>query len=66
MKQVGQMTWSPTGGSSVGVLYLRMSAVDPWKPYTEFPNHNKPDLPSSSDGYATFLSLIQKKWEYIR
>ncbi len=66
MKQVGQMTWSPNGGTSVGVLHLRLNAFEPWKPYTEFPNYQKPDLPSSSEGYATFLSLIQQKWEYVR
>ncbi|OKH17043.1 hypothetical protein NIES208_11000 [[Limnothrix rosea] IAM M-220] len=60
------MTWSPNGGTSVGVLHLRLSSFEPWKPYTEFPKYHKPDLPSSSEGYATFLALIQQKWEYIR
>lgn len=66
VKQIGQMTWSPNGGASVGVLHMRLNAFDAWKPYTEFPEHSKPDLPSSSEGYATFLALIQAKWEYIR
>ena len=66
MNQIGQMTWSPNGGASEGLLHLRMNAFDPWKPYTDFPSYAKPDLPSSSEGYATFLALIQQKWEYIK
>lgn len=66
MNHSGQMTWSPNGGPSEGVLHLRLNPFDPWKPYTEFPEHSKPDLPSTSEGYSTFIALIQHKWEYVR
>ncbi|ANV85369.1 hypothetical protein AWQ21_13960 [Picosynechococcus sp. PCC 7003] len=66
MQAAGQMTWSPNGGASEGVLHLRLKAFDPWRPYTEFPEFYKPDFPSTSAGYATFLSLIRNQWQYVK
>lgn len=66
MNQIGQMTWSPNGGASVGVLHLRLNAFEPWRPYTDFPHYHQPDFPATSKGYATFLALSKQKWQYVR
>ncbi|MGB2925460.1 MAG: hypothetical protein WBB82_09175 [Limnothrix sp.] len=66
MNQAGQMTWSPDGGLSEGVLHFRLKPFDPWRPYTEFPEYSKPDLPIGSEGYSTFVALIRQNWEYVR
>jgi hypothetical protein len=66
INQPGQMTWSPEGGASTGILHLRLSPLESWKPYTEFPDHSKPDFPSTSKGYATFVALIKQQWQYVR
>lgn len=66
MNTTGQMTWSPNGGASEGVLHLRLKPFHPWRPYTEFPEYCKPDFPATSAGYSTFLALMKQKWQYIR
>jgi hypothetical protein len=63
----GQMTWRPNGAntSSVGVLYLRHHILQPWRPYTDFPEYLLPDPPGFSQGYATFLELRRKNWQSV-
>ncbi len=65
MDKIGQMTWRPNGISSVGVLHLRMTPHEPWRPYTEFPDYRQPDLPASSEGYATFIALMRANWKHV-
>ena len=62
---VGQMTWRPEGALSVGVLHLRLSPFEPWRPYTEFPEYAMPDPPGFSEGYATCMSLLRQQWQLI-
>jgi hypothetical protein len=60
----GQMTWRPPGTTET-ILHLRLRAFDPWRPYTEFPEYVLPDPEGFSQGYATFIALMSKKWEIV-
>ena len=60
----GQMTWKPPGLSDV-FLHLRLRDVDPWQPYTAFPQYRIPDPPGFSEGYATFLALLKQDWQAL-
>ncbi|MGD2184011.1 hypothetical protein [Lusitaniella coriacea] len=61
----GQMTWRPDGASSTDMLYLRSGDLEPWQPYTHFPEIALPDPPGFSIGYATFLALLKKEWQAV-
>jgi hypothetical protein len=65
--QPGQMTWKPEGAIETGILHLRHHTSEDWKPCTEFPEYFVPDPPKldCSPGYATFLSLLKKKWQLL-
>jgi hypothetical protein len=60
----GQMTWKPPGFIDA-VLHLRLREVDPWQPYTAFPQYSMPDPPGFSAGYATFLALLKQNWQTL-
>jgi hypothetical protein len=60
----GQMTWR-LPGSAECALYLRLRPTDPWKHFREFPEFVRPDPPSFSEGYATFIALLKQKWQVI-
>jgi hypothetical protein len=62
---VGQMTWR-LPGQTEPLLHLRTSILEPWKPYHECPKYMIPDPPSLSEGYATFVHLLQQKWQVIK
>jgi hypothetical protein len=62
---VGQMTWR-LPGQVEPLLHLRTSILEPWKPYTECPQYMVPDQPNLSAGYATFVRLLQQKWQVIK
>jgi hypothetical protein len=61
---VGQMTWKPNN-VNLGILHLRNHPLEPWRPYTDFPEHLKPDPLGFSPGYVTFVHLLKKKWQHI-
>ena len=61
----GQMTWRPDSNISTGKLHLRLNSWERWRPYTEFPEYVLPDLPGFSEGYATCLALLKKKWQLM-
>lgn len=60
----GQMTWKPPGTTDC-VLHLRHNPSEPWRYYKEFPEYVLPDPPDFSEGYATFVALLKKKWETV-
>ncbi|NMF65923.1 hypothetical protein [Brasilonema octagenarum] len=60
----GQMTWKPPGTTDC-VLHLRQNSSEPWRYYKEFPEYVVPDPPDFSEGYATFVALLKKKWETV-
>jgi hypothetical protein len=62
---IGQMTWRPPGQVEP-LLHLRRNVLEPWKPYTECPQHMVPDPPNLSAGYATFVNLLRQKWQVIK
>lgn len=61
----GQMTWRPDGSGLAGMLHLRNRPSDSWRPYTDFPQYILPDPPGFSEGYATFIALLKKKWQLL-
>ncbi|MDJ0727259.1 MAG: hypothetical protein QNJ38_19340 [Prochloraceae cyanobacterium] len=61
----GQMTWKLEGAETSGMLHLRYQETEPWRPYTDFPEHFLPDPPEFSQGYATFLALLKQNWKTI-
>jgi hypothetical protein len=61
----GQMTWRPNGSISCGTLHLRLRSYEPWQPYTAFPQYVLPDPPGFSQGYSTFRSLLEQKWQVL-
>ncbi|MBP5972408.1 hypothetical protein HW132_06600 [Brasilonema sp. CT11] len=60
----GQMTWKAPGTTDC-VLHLRHNSSEPWRYYKEFPEYVVPDPPDFSEGYATFVALLKKKWETV-
>lgn len=62
---VGQMTWRPDGLISTGKLHIRLKPWEVWRPYTDFPEYTLPDPEGFSEGYATFLDLLRKKWPLV-
>jgi hypothetical protein len=60
----GQMTWRPYGATEPA-LHLRLSPLDPWKSYKEFPQFMQPDPPHFSEGYATFIALLKQNWQSV-
>jgi hypothetical protein len=62
--QTGQMTWKPNN-MNLGILHLRNHPLEPWRPYTEFPELVVQDVPGFSAGYVTFVNLLKKKWQHI-
>ncbi|HIK11174.1 MAG TPA: hypothetical protein IGS52_13045 [Oscillatoriaceae cyanobacterium M33_DOE_052] len=60
----GEMTWKPEGVSGK-LLYLRLKPFEPWRSYKEFPQYFRPDPPTHSQGYATFLHLLRSGWKVI-
>jgi hypothetical protein len=61
----GQMTWRPPGATTC-VLHLRNSHIEPWRHYTSFPEYALPDPPHFSEGFATFVALLEQKWQVIK
>jgi hypothetical protein len=60
----GQMTWKPNN-TNPGILHLRNHPLDPWRPYTEFPEYAMPDPIGFSPGYVTFVHLLRQKWQNV-
>ncbi len=61
---VGQMTWKPPGSVECS-LHLRLHSSEPWRHYKEFPQYVLPDPTGFSEGYATFIALRKKNWEFV-
>ncbi|NCJ06088.1 hypothetical protein GS597_06070 [Synechococcales cyanobacterium C] len=61
----GQMIWKLPGASDTA-LHLRHHPSEPWRFYQEFPQYVRPDPPEFSQGYATFLALLNQGWEAVR
>lgn len=59
----GQMCWMGEGSK---ILHLRESVTAPWRPYTAFAQHRKPDLQiqGASKGYTTMQFLLKAGWSY--
>ncbi len=60
----GQMTWKLPDSDDC-VLHLRHSEKEPWQHYKDFAEYVQPDPPDFSEGYATFVALLKKKWQLI-
>lgn len=65
------MTWNPYGDNK-GVLYVRTSIAERWKPYTSLPSHFiKPDpqlklnFGKVSKGWGTMQYLLSLGWEIV-
>ena len=64
-EQTGQMIWR-LPGMEEPLLHLRMTDDEPWKPYTDCPEHMVPDKEDMSLGYPTFVSLLKRKWQLVQ
>ncbi len=60
----GQMTWKLPDSDDCA-LHLRHNEQEPWRHYKDFAEYVKPDPPDFSEGYATFVALLKKKWQLI-
>lgn len=60
----GQMTWKVPGTTDCS-LHLRYNDTEPWRPYEDFSEYFLPDPPGFSQGYATFLALLNKNWQSV-
>ncbi|WP_036530809.1 hypothetical protein [Neosynechococcus sphagnicola] len=60
----GQMLWKREGNDRV--LHLRHHALEPWRPYEDFPEYSLPDPTGFSKGITTFLALLKKGWTSIK
>jgi hypothetical protein len=64
----GQMYWqsSPNNEGQL-ILHLREHFLDPWLPYTAFPQYKFPDylISNGSSGWSTYQNLRQMGWTLI-
>lgn len=64
----GQMCWLAVGqADGEKILHIRLTAMDPWKPYTQFPYLSVPDyrIVGGSKGWATYQKLFQAGWALL-
>jgi hypothetical protein len=60
----GEMTWRAPGTATTE-LHLRLTPLDRWRPYTDFPDLVQADPTGFSPGYSTFVSLLRQNWKNI-
>jgi hypothetical protein len=64
---VKRMCWLSPTPDAEKILYLQLSANEPWQPYTAFRQFAVPDypIPSGSKGWATYQKLLKAGWTLV-
>lgn len=60
----GQMTWKVPGTTDCS-LHLRYNDTQRRRRSEDFSEYFLPDPPGFSQGYATFLALLNKNWQSV-
>ncbi|HEY9847226.1 MAG TPA: hypothetical protein V6D03_13640, partial [Candidatus Caenarcaniphilales bacterium] len=55
------------GTTRAMILHLRTEPTQPWRAYTDCPEHAVPDYPISkgSQGWATYQKLLRQGWTLV-